>query len=50
MTGLEAWHIIAPILGAQLKNDNNFDKLDEAYVVTFCALTDYDKKKEEKHD
>lgn len=50
MTGLEAWNIIAPIIGERLKNDNQFDKLDEAYVVTFCALTDYDIKKGEKHD
>lgn len=44
MTGLEAWRLVAPIIGEHLKNDNTFDELDEAYVMTFCALTGYDNK------
>lgn len=58
MTGHEAWGVIAPILAAHMSNISHRDKngvytglnaLDEAYVIVFRALSEYDKnRKEEK--
>ena len=57
MTGSEAWSLIAPILAAHSASINHYDKngvykglnaLDEAYVIVFGALNEYDKKRMEE--
>lgn len=51
MTGLEAWGIVAPILAAHMRHYNgNLDALDEAYVLVFGALREYDEKREEAEE
>lgn len=57
MTGKEAWGIIAPILAAHMNDISHHDKngvytglnaLDEAYVLVFGALSEYDEKRKGK--
>lgn len=57
MTGSEAWSVIAPILAAHMNDISHYDKngvytglnaLDEAYVLVFGALSEYDKKRKGK--
>lgn len=45
MTGAEAWSIIAPILAAHMIPYKwKLSSLDEAYVITFVALKEYDER------
>ena len=46
MTGIEVWHLIAPILAKCLPL-NNSDDAREAYVITYNALKKYDEQKED---
>ena len=53
MTGRDAWSLISPIIAGHMipykdGGKNKLDALDEAYVVTYCALLDFDEKGE-KH-
>lgn len=47
MTGAQAWSIISPILEASWTFYADRYELREAYVIAYCALTDYDKHKTE---
>lgn len=48
MTGKEAWSIIAPLLAAHMNHyHGDIDDLDEAYVLTFGALNEFDKRRSE---
>lgn len=46
MTGIEVWHLIAPILAKDLPLNNSEDAR-EAYVIAYNALKEYDKPKKE---
>lgn len=53
MTGKEAWSLISPILAAHMVpytkgGKNDLDLLDEAYIMTFGALLEHDKKEQEE--
>ena len=46
MTGIEVWHLIAPILAKCLPL-NDSDDSREAYVIAYNALKKYDEQKED---
>ena len=48
MTGKEAWSIVAPIIAAHSVVHDGLGLVDEAYVVVFTALKDYDEKREKE--
>jgi hypothetical protein len=56
MTGMEAWHLVAPLIAAHsvfqhtVKGNIELNALDEAYIIVFGALKEHDekRKKEEK--
>jgi len=56
MTGMEAWHLVAPLIAAHsvathtAKGSPELNALDEAYIIIFGALKEHDekRKKEEK--
>ena len=56
MTGMEAWHLVAPLIAAHsvfqhtVKGNVELNALDEAYIIIFGALKEHDekRKKEEK--
>ncbi len=53
MTGKEAWSLISPILAAHMLpyvegGKHDLDLLDEAYIMTFGALLEHDKKEQEE--
>ena len=53
MTGLEAWAVIAPILAAHSVYDPKskevgLNEIDQAYVIAYAALNEYDEKRKEK--
>lgn len=58
MTGLEAWHIVAPLIAAHsvARHERNvspsLNLLDEAYIIIFGALKEHDerRKQEEKNE
>lgn len=45
MTGLEVWHLIAPILANNLPLDKS-DEARYAYVIAYIALKDYKVKED----
>ena len=49
MTGMEAWSLIAPLIGQHIgtSKKSEMSPLAEAYVIVFKALGDYDKRKKE---
>lgn len=55
MTGMETWHIVAPIIAAHSVKtcDTNgkyvLNPLDEAYVMVYVALKQYDEKEKEAY-
>ena len=53
MTGKEAWGIIAPILAAHSVYDpksteTGLNAIDQAYVIVYAALDEYDERRKEK--
>lgn len=53
MTGSKAWSIIAPILAAHSVYDpksteQGLNAIDQAYVIAYKALDEYDEKRKEK--
>lgn len=50
MTGMEAWHIVAPLIAAHsvAQHERNvspsLNLLDEAYIIVFGALKEHDEK------
>lgn len=52
MSGMEAWGIVAPILAAHTvhRNGDSLNALDEAYVITFGALKQFDDQEEQKRE
>ena len=46
MTGRDVWSMIAPILAAVMVTRNELSQ--DAYLITFQALKEYDEKREEK--
>lgn len=53
MTGSEAWGVIAPILAAHSVYDTKskevgLNAIDQAYVIAYAALNEYDEKRKEK--
>lgn len=46
MTGLEVWHLIAPILANNLPLDKS-DEARDAYVIAYNALKNYKVKEDE---
>ena len=56
MTGMEAWHIVAPLIAAhsvaqhERNGSPSLNLLDEAYIIVFGALKEHDerRKQEEK--
>lgn len=58
MTGMEAWHIVAPLIAAHsvathtANGSPSLNVLDEAYIVVFGALKEHDEKlkQEEKNE
>lgn len=54
MTGMEAWHLVAPLIAAhsvaqhQANGEYKLNVLDEAYIVIFGALKEHDKRKREE--
>lgn len=47
LTGAQAWRLIAPLIanhqhGKSVAGRYELDALDEAYIVTFKALQEYD--------
>lgn len=56
MTGMEAWHLVAPLIAAHsvathtANGSPELNALDEAYIIIFGALKEHDekRKKEEK--
>ena len=46
MTGIEVWHLIAPILAKDLPL-NKSDEAREAYVIAYNALKKYDEPPKE---
>ena len=57
MTGMEAWHIVAPLIAAHCvathtaNGCSSLNALDEAYIIVFGALKEHDEKlkQEEKN-
>lgn len=53
MTGMEAWHLVAPLIAAnsvaqQERNGSpSLNLLDEAYIIVFGALKEHDEKEKE---
>lgn len=45
MTGLDVWHLIAPILANNLPLDKS-DEARDAYVIAYNALKNYKVKEE----
>ena len=51
MTGMEAWHLVAPLIAAHSAinhartEDPALNPLDEAYIIIFAALKDFDERK-----
>lgn len=54
MTGMEAWHLVAPLIAAHSvaqheRNGNpSLNLLDEAYIIVFGALKEHDEKEKEE--
>ena len=54
MSGMDAWHLIAPLIAAHSVSEHNgngryeLNALDEAYLVVFWALKEYDERRKEK--
>lgn len=54
MTGMESWSIVAPILAAHsvqiVGPDGKYrlNAIDEAYIIVYGALKEYDEKRDEK--
>ena len=54
MTGMEAWHLVAPLIAAhsvaQHRADGKYELnvLDEAYIVVFGALKEHDERTKEE--
>lgn len=53
MTGMEAWHLVAPLIAAHsvaqhtADGDYQLNVLDEAYIVVFGALKEHDERRKE---
>ena len=52
MTGMEAWHLVAPLIAAHsvaqhVKGGSQLNVLDEAYIVVFGALKEHDERRKE---
>lgn len=51
MTGMEAWHLVAPLIAAHSVAQHTADgkpelnALDEAYIIVFGALKEHDEKR-----
>lgn len=54
MTGMEAWHLVAPLIAAhsvaqhQAGGKYELNVLDEAYIVVFGALKEHDERTKEE--
>lgn len=54
MTGMEAWHIVAPLIAAHSvaqheKNGSpSLNLLDEAYIIVFGALKEHDERRKQE--
>jgi hypothetical protein len=42
LTGIETWHLIAPLLVPYMENEQEFSTWGKAYVKIFCALKYWD--------
>ena len=47
MTGMEAWSLVSPILAqyCYAKPGDGLDKMNDAYVLIFGALKEYDERR-----
>lgn len=56
MTGLEAWHIVSPLIAHHMHPENNYGRdgkyqlnvLDEAYITVFGALKEHDERRKQE--
>ena len=47
LTGMETWHLIAPLLVQHMENEQEFSTWGKAYVKIFCALKYWDENHKE---
>lgn len=56
MTGMEAWHIVAPLIAAHsvathtANGSQELNALDEAYIIIFGALKEHDEKRKQEKE
>ena len=50
LTGMETWHLIAPLLVPYMENEQKFSTWGKAYVKVFCALKYWDEHHKEWAD
>ena len=54
MTGMEAWHLVAPLIAAHsvVQHERNgrsiLNSLDEAYIIVFGALKEHDERRKQE--
>ena len=54
MTGMEAWHLVAPLIAAHsvaqhtASGSPELNVLDEAYIIVFGALKEHDEKRKQE--
>ena len=54
MTGMEAWHLVAPLIAAhsvathEANGSPELNALDEAYIVVFGVLKEHDERRKQE--
>lgn len=54
MSGMEAWHLVAPLIAAHsvaqhtASGSPELNALDEAYIIVFGALKEHDEKRKQE--